>query len=289
MSALVMEHEQAHDLRLPVEQARVEHQQAWRRDAEIGQARVEHVAHAAAAQHAACDRHRAVALQADRRGRLHGAAARARATRAAAKLAHRRHRAMLIAPLTSPALATPAIRRPLLARFAAAVAWPQARGSASTRRSRGDGSPAGRVAGRTQRQPYLFRPHETKRPATFPAYPRPSELLHCSRRGPGPARGCRRGRLRGERHHAGDGKEGRSAALGRRFRAGVHLVLGGRALVRRRPEPGLCRIPAGARQRGDRARFGGYRARRASAPTARARPSNPSTGHKPVPSRRACC
>ena len=76
--ALVMEHEEAHGLGMPAEQAGIEHEDARRRDAEIGQARVEHVAYAAAAQHPTGDRHGPIALLADRRGRLDWAAARAR-------------------------------------------------------------------------------------------------------------------------------------------------------------------------------------------------------------------
>src|SRR5262249_9108591 len=75
VAAFVVEYEEAHDLGLAAEQARIEHQHAWRRNAQIGQMWVEHIAHATATQRAAGDRQRAIALQTDRGGRLNGPAA----------------------------------------------------------------------------------------------------------------------------------------------------------------------------------------------------------------------
>ena len=72
VAAFVMEHEEAHDLGLTAEQARIEHQHAWRSNAQIGQMWVEHVAHATATQRTPGNRQRAIALQTDRGGRLNG-------------------------------------------------------------------------------------------------------------------------------------------------------------------------------------------------------------------------
>jgi hypothetical protein len=65
MAALVVEHEQAHRLRLARQQAGVHDQHAGRRNAEIGQPIIEHVAHRAALERTPGHGDGAVALQAD--------------------------------------------------------------------------------------------------------------------------------------------------------------------------------------------------------------------------------